>query len=172
MLQKPNSTFNEASGFTTVFTLLEDQLDVNGFLFANYVELPEFRQAIHVGNLTYTLVSQAIQQSMTEEFMASKSHHIEQLLRAQTYKVVVATGQLDLTVIHNGVESMLNDFIWSGQTEWNLSRRSIWRGANGQIMGYKREVTNLTMYLIRNAGHMLIGDQPAWNLELINEVLI
>lgn len=171
MLLNPGSTFYEASGFTTALTLLEDQLDPNNFLFANYVESPEFRRAIHVGNLTYTLVSEAIQQSMTEEFMASKSGHIEELLRAGKYKLIVATGQLDLTVIHSGIEKMLSHFVWSGQDKWIRSNRTVWKGENGQVIGYKKEVSNLAFYLIRNAGHMLIGDQPAWNLEFVNEVL-
>lgn len=171
MLLNPGSTFNLASGFTTALTLLEDQMDSNNFHFANYVESPEFRQVIHVGNLTYTLVSTDIQNSMAEEFMASKSEHLEEILRVEKYKVIVAAGQLDLTVIHHGIEKMVNDLVWSGQNEWKLSNRTVWQSGNGHVAGYKKEVSNLTMYLIRNAGHMLIGDQPAWTLEFINEVL-
>ncbi|KAJ6635073.1 putative serine carboxypeptidase CPVL [Pseudolycoriella hygida] len=170
MLLNPSSIFNSGSGFTTALTLLEDQLDATSFYFVNYVELPEFRQALHVGNLTYTLVSEAIQQSMSEEFMASKSEHVEELLRAEKYKIIVATGQLDLTVTHTGMEKMLNGFVWSGQNEWKTTNRTVWRSANGHVAGYKKEALHLTMYLIRNAGHLLIGDQMEWSLELVNEI--
>lgn len=172
MLFNPGSTFNVASGFTAALNLLEDQLDLDSYHFASYVELPEFRQAVHAGNLTYTLVSSAIQNSMSEDFMASKSEHIEEMLRTEEYKVVIATGQLDLTVINNGIDNMLNNFVWSRQNEWKMSNRTVWKSVNGQVAGYKKEVSNLSLYLIRNAGHMLIGDQPAWNLELVNRVLI
>lgn len=172
MLFNPGSTFNVASGFTSVLNLLEDQVDLSGFHFASYVELPEFRRGIHVGNLTYSLVSAAIQNSMSEDFMASKSEHIEEMLRAEKYRVIVATGQLDLTAIHNGIEKMLNNFVWSRQNEWNLSNRTVWKSANGHVAGYKKDVSNLTLYLIRNAGHLLIGDAPEWSLELVNDVLV
>lgn len=171
MLLNPDSTFYEASGFATALNLLEDQMDPNNFHFANYVELPQFRNAVHVGNLTYNLVSPAIQNSMAEEFMASKSKHIEELLRTGMYKVIVATGLFDLTAMHNGVQKMLNEFEWNGQNEWKRTDRSVWKSADGHVAGYKKDVSNLTLYLVRNAGHMLTGDQPAWNLELINEVL-
>lgn len=172
MLSSRGSSLNEATGFTSAFTLLKDKLDLNTTLtFANYAELPEFRQALHVGNLTYTLLSRPILTSIAEDIMTSKSHHIEQLLRAQKYKIIVATGQMDLTTVHKGVEKMINHFVWRGQNEWNLSNRTVWKGADGHVVGYKKEVSNLAFYMIRNAGHMLIGDQPAWNLEFVNEIL-
>lgn len=171
MLLNPGSTFYKASGFENALNLLEDQMDFNRFHFVSYVELPNFRDAVHVGNRTYNIVSAAIQNSMAEEFMASKSNHIEEMLQTGKYKVIVATGLLDLTVIHNGVEKMLNEFDWNGQNEWKITNRSVWISADGHVAGYKKEFTNLTLYLVRNAGHMLTGDQPAWNLELVNEVL-
>lgn len=172
MLGNPDSKFKNASGFSSAASVTEHQMDFNSFNFLFYVESPEFRQAVHVGNLTYNVLSTDIHDSVTEEFMASKSGHIEELLRAGKYKVIVVTGQMDLTVVHRGVEKMLDELVWSGQNEWSSLNRSAWYSADGQLAGYKKVLPNLSFYVVRNAGHMLIGDQPAWNLELVNEVLL
>ena len=37
-----------------------------------------------------------------------------------------------------------------------------------ELAGYAKHVGNLTVVLVRNAGHMVPHDQPLWALDLIN----
>ena len=38
----------------------------------------------------------------------------------------------------------------------------------GELAGYAKQVGNLTVALVRNAGHMVPHDQPLWAFDLIN----
>ena len=57
--------------------------------------------------------------------------------------------------------------------KWGLSvhtqeaRRNQWHVA-GELAGYAKQVGNLTVALVRNAGHMVPHDQPLWAFDLIN----
>ena len=108
LISSPNSTFHNVTGFTSVFNAVQDSLDPSAFGFAAYAERPEFRSAVHVGNVSYDLVSAGVQAAMTAEFMESKAGHVERLLDAG-YNVTLVAGQLDLTIIHRGVEAMAEE---------------------------------------------------------------
>ena len=38
----------------------------------------------------------------------------------------------------------------------------------GELAGYAKQVGNLTVAMVRNAGHMVPHDQPLWAFDLIN----
>src|SRR5690348_14980129 len=112
MMMKPDSLFHNSSGFLFPISVLDDKVNPLVSDFISYIERPEFRQGIHVGNLTFTYLNATVQQAMLEEFMASKAQYVEELLNANIYKVIVAVGQFDLTVSYQGVNNFVNSLNW------------------------------------------------------------
>jgi len=168
LFHSPTSSFSNATGFQVAFNVLQDKLNITMYEFVTLVQTPEFRNAIHVGNLSYDLVSVAVQTSMSQDFMTSVKSDIESILEAG-FPVFVVVGQLDISVTHLGLNTMISTLRWSGQTEYEAAQRNIWK-IGSTVAGYTKSGGNLTFVIMRNAGHFLIGDQPEWNLELINRI--
>ena len=64
------------------------------------------------------------------------------------------------------------DFFYAWQNgavrpSWQEARRSKWH-VGDELAGYAKSVGNLTVALVRNAGHMVPHDQPLWAFDLIN----
>jgi len=160
-----------ASGFSSTFSVLEDKIDMAQYQYIAYAEKPEFRLAVHAGNLTYSFVSTEVQQALEHEFMTSKSRHVEEILRAsEEYKVIIVSAQMDISVPHRGVDALVDAFVWEGSEEIKKAPRNIWKVDN-TVAGYVRSTAKLVHVFMRNAGHMLLSDQPEWNLELVLQCL-
>lgn len=94
-----------------------------------------------------------------------------QLLESGT-PVLLFNGNLDFTVSTECVERWLDALQWSGAKEWRLSSRTIWRSDPQDpfaVVGYVRQTPSklLTLVVVPNAGHQVIGDQPAVALSMI-----
>ena len=55
---------------------------------------------------------------------------------------------------------------WEGSTAWAKAEREIWK-RGGETAGYVKRAENLTNAIVRNAGHLVPTDQPAWAKDLI-----
>jgi len=138
------------------------------FGFITWVQTPFVREAIHVGDLTYDIVNKNVQTALDHDFMTSVKPDIEKLLQAN-YKVSIISGQMDLSVPHIGVEKMIQSLEWSGKDEYAGIERKIWK-FNDDIAGYAKILNNLSYFMVRIGGHMLIGDQNDWCLDIVNKV--
>lgn len=152
--------------------MLQDGLDFSNLGYIAYANNPEFRRAVHAGNNgNYEWLNMDVFLTMSNtEFMCSKSSYIEELLQTSECQVIIATGQLDLTVIHSGVDALIAAFNWEGSEEFELAPRTVWRDPKNTVAGYEKKARNLVYVLMRNAGHML-ADQPFWTLQLMQRHL-
>merc|ERR1712050_292601 len=84
------------------------------------------------------------------------------------------SGQNDIILGPALTEKFLYNLNWSGKDMYRASHKTIWRLAiNGpgsklpDVAGYVRQVGNFTQAVVRGAGHMVPGDQPARAFDLI-----
>lgn len=137
--------------------------------YPQWLERPQVRKAIHVGNLTYDDVSMKVHQYLNDDMLKSIRPWLEDLLEAD-YKVMVYSGQLDVIIAFPQTENFLNALEWSGKYIYAMAPRKIWK-VEGQVAGYVRQAKNLKQVMVRNAGHILPYDQPKWAFDMIQRFI-
>ena len=160
------SLFKNLTGFNSYFnyydpksTRAEDQA------LGEFLQASETRHGIHVGNNSFHDVGENLVENYLKlDIMKSVSEWVAELL--SHYKVVIYNGQLDVIVAYPLTEAYLQKLKFSGSDDYAKAKRIIWK-VDGQIAGYAKHAGNLTDVLVRNAGHMVPGDQPKWALDLI-----
>lgn len=158
------SIFHNQTGFSYNYNYLYSQGEELGGDFVAYVQQPQVREAIHVGNSVFH-GSDLVEGHLRKDFMQSVKPWVEQLL--EHYRVLIYNGQLDIIVAYPLTVSFLQQLQWSGTEEYRAAPRFPWH-VGKDIAGYVKTAGNLTELLVRNAGHLVPADQPRWSLDLIN----
>ena len=89
----------------------------------------------------------------------------------ENYKVLIYSGAYDVILGAPLTEQALRGIQWTGQSAFLEARKKTWTvptstGA-ADLAGYQRVVGNFTQVVVRGAGHMVPGDQPARALDMI-----
>jgi vitellogenic carboxypeptidase-like protein len=142
--------------------LYEEEPLVGGDLYS-FVERPEVRLAIHVGDQEFSDGS-TVYQFMVDDFMNSVRPWLEELI--ENYRVLYYTGQMDIIVAYPLSVGMYNKLKFKAAEEYRNAQRVPWY-VDGRLAGYMKSGGNFTEVLVRNAGHMVPTDQPVWALDLI-----
>uniref|UniRef100_A0A182XYY3 Carboxypeptidase n=1 Tax=Anopheles stephensi TaxID=30069 RepID=A0A182XYY3_ANOST len=160
------SLFKNASGFTTYFNYLETVPDPADEYMGKFLQHPETRRAIHVGNNSFHDLEgeNKVEDHLKLDVMQSVMPYLNELLRA--YRVLIYNGQLDIIVAYPLTMNYVTKLNFPGMDEYKKAPRHIWR-VDGEIAGYAKEAGNLVEVLVRNAGHMVPKDRPKWALDLI-----
>lgn len=161
-----NTLFKNLTGFNYYFdySFINSPNNDDGNLF-DFLNQEAIRKAIHVGNLTFNSGEEA-EENLVEDVMDTVAPWISELLR--DIRVVFFNGQLDIIVAYPLTVNFLQNLKFSSDQEYKTAPRNIWYHGD-DIAGYVKEAGNLTEVLIRNAGHMVPGDQPEWALHLISK---
>ncbi|KAL1457499.1 hypothetical protein WDU94_007722 [Cyamophila willieti] len=165
------TVFHNLSGFTNYFNYLVPIADNSSdILMQDLFKNATFRKSIHVGDATFNS-NDTVEQFLKEDVMSSVKSWIEILVNAtdsnvKKYKVMFYNGQLDIIVAYPLTVNFLKTLDWSGKDEYSKAVRNIWYYKN-DIAGYVKKVDNFYEVLVRNAGHMVPGDQPEWAYDLI-----
>lgn len=160
-----------ATGFSFYFNYLyntdnEPYGDMNSFL-----ESPQVRKAIHVGNLTYHTDTK-VEMIIKDDMMQSVAPWVSVLV--DNYRVLFYNGQLDIIVAYPLTLNFLKHLDWCGAEEFKTAKRTLWT-VDGELAGYSKLVApsgcrgSITEVLVRNAGHMVPQDQPVWAMDLITK---
>lgn len=160
------SYFYNVTGFKNYFNYALTQLPASFDLYPKYVQTPEVRRTIHVGDKTYHDGS-TVEKHLVQDVMKSVKPWIEALISDGRYRVMIYNGQMDIIIGWPLTESFVTSMKWKGAKEYLEARRTQWHVA-GELAGYAKQVGNLTVALVRNAGHMVPHDQPLWAFDLIN----
>ncbi|PSN57995.1 hypothetical protein C0J52_08092 [Blattella germanica] len=158
-----SSVFYNLTGFTFCFNYLKSNEEK--YLFGTYVQLPNVRKAIHVGNMTFHTGQRVGEILYEDDGMKSVKPWVEVLL--EHYRVLIYNGQLDIIVAYPLTLGFLNALEWSGSEKYKTAPRVQWH-VDVDIAGYAKTVGNFTELLVRDAGHMVPTDQPKWAFDLIN----
>lgn len=157
--------FKNLTGFDNYFNyLISHDSDYLIERMGKYIQSTEVRRAIHVGNNTFNGESSIVEINLALDIMQSVAPWITQLL--SHYRVLIYNGQLDIIVAYPLTLGFLQNLKFSASDEYKTAERHIWK-VGDDIAGYVKSAGNLTEILVRNAGHMVPGDQPVWAYDLI-----
>jgi len=85
-------------------------------------------------------------------------------------RVLIYSGQYDITCNHLGTEKMLEELQWAGRDAWVQAQPGVWL-VDKQPAGYIKTYKNLQSLLVLNAGHMVPMDVPKHAFDMIARFL-
>jgi vitellogenic carboxypeptidase-like protein len=142
--------------------------------FYKFVNYPEVRQALHVGNATFNS-GHDCEMALLGDFMVSLRTEMVQLMTATqpSYRVLVYSGQLDVIISTALTSRFLADLQWAGQQQYLSAPRSVWRvhPTDKEVAGYAKQVGNFSFVVVRAAGHIVPGDQPERAFDMIDRLV-
>jgi len=136
--------------------------------FSTYVDQPEIRRAIHVGNATFNSGLQA-EMHLREDVQESYKPELTILIE-NNYKVLLYSGQLDVIIGAALTERFLPTIKWPGAEGFANSKKILWQVDN-EVAGYANTYENFSYVIVRNGGHILPADQPKPCLDMINRFI-
>ena len=155
--------FTEKTDFSDVYNFLYEVEPQVGGDFFNFVERPEVRLALHVGDQIFS-GGETVYQLMIPDFMNSVRPWLEELI--ENYRVLYYSGQMDIIVAYPLSVSMYNTLEFEAAGQYRNAARVPWY-VGERLAGYMKSGGNFTEVLVRNAGHMVPTDQPVWAFDLI-----
>ncbi|CAG5047326.1 unnamed protein product [Parnassius apollo] len=160
------SVFFNMTGFKFYFNFLhtKDYMDFEDF--GPMIQKSIVRRAIHVGNLTFH-DGHDVEKHLKQDIMQSVAPKISELL--DHYYVVVYNGQLDIIVAYPLTLNYLKNLNFTGSEDYKTAKRYQWI-VDGELAGYVKQAGKLVEIMVRNAGHMVPGDQPKWALDMITRL--
>ena len=169
------SYYANVTGMTTNyfnFELAPDATPLGGY-FVQWLNWPEVRAQIHVGDRAYAPSNRTVEAHLKADWLRGVVGMLVPLL--EHYKVLIYNGQNDVILGPPLTEQCLSRVQWSGREAYNAAPKLVWRlptmGPGSQlpdVAGYAREVGNFTQVVVRGAGHMVPSDQPQRALDLIS----
>lgn len=169
-LYKQGSYFYNVTGLTSYYNFLQNENDPSSGSYAQFLGLPETRNAIHVGSLPFN-DGNIVERHLVDDVMDTVKPWVEDLLNAN-YSMMFYSGQLDIIVAAPLTEKFLSKLNWKGAQSYKNASRSIYRVTpKSPVAGYVRHVENLYQVLIRGAGHMVPADQPSVAHDMITRFI-
>ncbi|KAM7302294.1 venom serine carboxypeptidase [Ixodes scapularis] len=160
----------QVTGFNNIFNYLRAEWPKELGYYVDFLQTPKVRDAIHVGNISFSSRSLIVRAHLYEDIAKSVKPWLATLM--EEYKVLIYNGQLDLIVPYPLTVNMISTIKWSGAEAFRNAQRKIWLSPNGQdVSGYVRQVGNFTEVLVRNAGHLVVHDQPDVTLDMITKFI-
>ncbi|KAF8766510.1 putative serine carboxypeptidase CPVL like protein [Argiope bruennichi] len=146
------------AGYNYAYNFLQTEEPEDHSYYKKYAELPEFRNAIHVGNLTLNQPDK-VRQFLIPDVMKSVKQKLVTIMN--NYKVLIYNGQLDLTLPYVLMVDFLSKVEWKLSDEYKNADRKIWRlDGKDEVAGYVHNVGDFYHVLVRSAGHMVPYEQP------------
>ncbi len=90
--------------------------------------------------------------------------------------VLVYHGNFDLVLPVEGISAALENTPWKHRRQWCEADRQVYHFTNQdseykEIMGYRQSYGSLDFVIVRNSGHMVPIDNPAWALKIVRDFL-
>jgi vitellogenic carboxypeptidase-like protein len=165
--------FHNQTGSNDYDNFLNTNAPVSFGYFASYVNLPDVRKMIHVGNSPFQ-DGHDCEMHLLTDFMVSMKPRLEVLLNAvEGYKIVIYSGQLDVIIGAALTDRFLPTVNWYGQSKFTEAERKVWRitDSDPDVAGYVKQVDNLTQVIIKGAGHIAPYDQPSRTMNMIDRMI-
>mmetsp|Transcript_3560 Transcript_3560/g.4843 ORF Transcript_3560/g.4843 Transcript_3560/m.4843 type:complete len:231 (-) Transcript_3560:437-1129(-) len=151
--------FKNITGLGDYYNYLRQDSPPEQDYFAEFVQRPEVRRAIHAGAETsFGGDAKTCEMNLVEDFHRSMAPRVVALLE-KGVKVMIYVGQLDIIIGAPLVEAFVPKLEWGGQKEYQAASRSLWY-VGSRVAGYVRQARNLIQVTVRAAGHILPFDQP------------
>ena len=142
----------------------------------NVPEDRPWESADETGPVTFHLM----QDFMTSSSQSSLQPFLEQLddNGKPAYRVLIYTGNLDMSCGIAGTEMMLQNLKWKYAKEWKNLDREVWASPRstladhttvpGKTKGFVKSYANLIQMVIPRSGHMVPSCRPEISREMIN----
>nr|CAI5831221.1 unnamed protein product [Callosobruchus analis] len=159
-----NEALSTISGQSKVniYNYLQDGGVGDEDLMIEFLNGPDVRRAIHVGNSTFG--SNKVHLYLEEDITRSMASWFVEV--ANNYRVLLYSGQLDIIVAYPLTLNFLKNVEFHGIQEYRKAKRDVWH-VNEEVAGYSKTGGNFTEVLVRNAGHMVPTDQSKWAEDMI-----
>ncbi|RZF34689.1 hypothetical protein LSTR_LSTR002771 [Laodelphax striatellus] len=157
--------FASGSHFRNLYNFLSPDSKPLEDFFAVYLQTPEVRRALHVGDLEFTSIGK-VYVKMVPDFMNSVQPTVEEVIN--NYRVLFYSGQMDIIVAYPLSVNLFENLSHSRSDEYKNATRRPWM-VEEELAGYIKQAGNFTEVLVRNAGHMVPSDQPEWAYKLISD---
>ncbi|MCP4215618.1 MAG: S10 family peptidase [bacterium] len=82
-------------------------------------------------------------------------------------RVLIYTGNLDMSCGIRGTEYILHNCAWRYQDAWQNLDREVWAEPQGNTKGYIKYYKNLMQIVIPQSGHLVPCSQPQNSLEMV-----
>ncbi|XP_059613404.1 venom serine carboxypeptidase [Phlebotomus argentipes] len=164
------SLFKNLTGFETYFNYLKtSDSGIDDKHMGDFLQRPDVRRAIHVGNLTFhdTSGENHVEEHLKRDVMDTVAPWVSEILA--DYRVCIYNGQLDVIVAYPLTVNYLAQLKFKDRDAYLKAPRYVWR-VDKDIAGYAKEAGNLVEVMVRNAGHMVPADQPKWALDMITRL--
>ena len=163
-----SSLFNKYTGLNFYLNFLYTNNPIDSH-FVDYLNLPSTRQAIGVGNVTFS-DGQLVEYYMREDICQSMKSDLEGLINLG-YSVLLYNGQLDLICAPILTETMIDAMNWNEKLLYDKAPKEKWfvSASDKEIAGYRKKADNFEFIVLRNAGHMTPYDQPRSTYSMITD---
>lgn len=104
------------------------------------------------------------------DFMYPVMDEVEYLLNRTQIKIAVVSGQLDVVCSHLGAENWIHKLKWNGKENFKSAKRESFVGLTGSVEGYVKKFGQLSLYVIRDAGHSIPQDQLLASVHLLKDI--
>lgn len=170
----PILTYKKMTGLEYTYNVMwkSDPIPFKDGDWYQYVQGPSVRTALHVGQRRWSRMEEVFVR-MESDIPVSVAPWLTSLLDANQYRVLLYSGQLDGMVAYQGTLNVAKALRWTGaawfgnasHTAW--MEPECWQCNTNVLAGYATTYGPLTVLLVRNAGHMVPYDQPAWAHSMI-----
>ncbi|XP_077712504.1 putative serine carboxypeptidase CPVL isoform X1 [Canis aureus] len=164
------SYFQNVTGCPSYYNILQCMEAEDQNYYGTFLSLPQVRQAIHVGNQTFSDGSE-VEKYMREDTVKTVKPWLAEIMN--NYKVLIYNGQLDIIVAASLTERSLRAMKWKGSQKYNQAERKVWKifKSDSEVAGYVRQVGQFCQVIVRGGGHILPYDQPLRSFDMINRFI-
>ncbi|XP_049637842.1 probable serine carboxypeptidase CPVL [Suncus etruscus] len=161
------SYFENVTGCSNYFNILQCKEPEDQYYYGKFLALPRVRQAIHVGNRTFSDGTE-VEKYLRDDTVQSVKPWLTEIMN--NYKVLIYNGQLDIIVAAPLTERSLMAMDWKGANKYRTVSRKIWKifRTDNDVAGYVRQVDKFSQVIVRGGGHILPYDQPLRSYDMIN----
>lgn len=161
------SYFNLYTGFEYYYNYLHSKYFEDDGVLKSILQNVNVRLSMHAGGLPFN-DGEDVQLHLSYDIMKSVAPLVAELL--QHYRIIFYNGQLDIIVAYPLTENFLRNLVYPGTKLYKDAVRQVWK-VGDDVAGYVKVAGNLTVVLVRNAGHMVPKDQPKWALDMIRRFI-
>lgn len=126
-----------------------------------YLKLPAVKQALHVPeNIEWKCSDDEgpVATALKDDIM--QDMNLLPALLGDGNRILMYTGNFDMSCGYAGTEKILHDLDWEYQSEWQGLDRKVWVLPPDKTLGYVKSCKNLTQVVIPDAGHLVPIDRP------------
>ncbi|XP_025785081.1 probable serine carboxypeptidase CPVL [Puma concolor] len=151
------SYFQNVTGCPSYYNLLQCKEPEDQNYYGKFLSLPQVRQAIHVGNRTFSDGSQ-VEKYMREDTVKSVKLWLAEIM--DNYKVLIYNGQLDIIVAASLTERSLMAMKWKGSQKYKQAERKVWKifKSDNEVAGYVRQVDDFCQRMTAVPGEQQGGE--------------